>query len=39
MIKSIKLILSHVFVGTVFLILSIDQGFADSSKQIMEKVD
>ena len=39
MIKSIKLILSHAFVVTFLFILSIDQGFADSSKQIMEKVD
>ena len=39
MIKSIKLILSHVLIGTVLLILSIDLGLADSAKQIMGKVD
>ena len=39
MIKSTKLILSHVLVGTVFLFLSIDLVLADSAKQIMEKVD
>ena len=39
MIKSIKLILSHILAGTVFLILLIDLCLADSAKQIMESVD